>query len=327
MLLRQLQMSLKRMKSRVTQMTQVDAQRLMGAATQATLGTNNTLFPTDMSSLIAGSAVTQCEDFCNLRTPLNSTIMLNMPKLKELGLRMMDVAGIDISCSEQSSALICAIFGKNSGWVEALSDMLRVIKEPAVGDSMEGAISLAAKLDKFNEVYSVVKGPEGGFGTILDRAKARIPMWVVNRARNLLMAFAWLVSKITTKNRAKMVSGGGSAGIPWEQILDDFNHDVRSIAEARLPNRLQEGAVVYDKWCLRARKHAEGDEGVPLEFKPLSTKKVKGCFSFAWNGNCKYGDKCFGVHSVDATCPNGPSCKFFASARGCAFTGADSHDP
>jgi hypothetical protein len=36
--------------------------------------------------------MTQCEDYGNLRTPLNSTIMLNIPKLKELGLRKMDVA-------------------------------------------------------------------------------------------------------------------------------------------------------------------------------------------------------------------------------------------
>lgn len=271
--------------------------------------------------------MTQCEDYGNLRTPLNSTIMLNIPKLKELGLRMMDVAGIDITCSEQSTALICVIFGKNSGWVESLSNMLRVIKEPTVGESLEGAISLAAKLDKFNETYGVIKVPEGGFGALLDRAKERIPMWVVNRARNLLIAFARAVSESAIKNRAMTVSGDGSAVIPWNRILDDFNYDVRFIAEAQLPNRLQEGAVIYDKWRLSARKHADYDEGMPQEVKLSSSKKGKGCFSFAWSGNCKYGDKCFGIHSVDAACPNGPSCKFAASAKGCAFTGPNSHSP
>jgi hypothetical protein len=172
---------------------------------------------------------------------------------------------------------------------------------------MEGAISLAAKLDKFNETYDVVKVPEGGFSAILDRAKERIPMWVVNRARNLLMAFARTVAESTTKNRAKMVSGVGGAAIPWDRILDDFNYDVRFIAEAQLPNRLQEGAAVYDKWCLRARKHADYDEDMPQEVKLSSSKKGKGCFNFAWSENCKYGDKCFGIRSVDAACPNGPS--------------------
>jgi len=30
-----------------------------------------------------------------------------------------------------------------------------------------------------------------------------------------------------------MVSGVGGAAIPWDRILDDFNYDVRFIAEAR----------------------------------------------------------------------------------------------
>ena len=152
-------------------------------------------------------------------------------------------------------------------------------------------------------------------------------MWVVNRARNLLIAFARAVSESAIKNRAMTVSGDGSAVIPWNRSLDDFNYDVRFIAEAQLPNRLQEGAVIYDKWRLSARKHADYDEGMPQEVKLPSSKKGKGCFSFAWSGNCKYGDKCFGTHSVDAACPNVPSSKFAASAKGCAFTGSNSHNP
>ncbi len=99
-------------------------------------------------------------------------------------------------------------------------------------------------------------------------------MWVANRARNLLMAFARVVSECTTKNRAKIVSGDGGATIPWDRILDDFNYDVRFIAEAQLPNRLQEGAVVYDKWRHSAQKHADFDDDVPQEVKLPSSKKV-----------------------------------------------------
>jgi hypothetical protein len=269
--------------------------------------------------------MTQCEDFGNLRTALNATIMMNIPKLKELALRMMDVAGIEFSNSEQATSLIMLLVGKCSSWVEALNYSLRVIGE-STADSLEGAISFAGKFDKVNKIYKFVEMPEGGLTLILDQSKTKTPMRTCNRARNLLMALVWLVYKISTKNRANMISGDRSAGIPWGQVLDDFNYDVRSVAEGRLPGRLQEGATIYDKWCRKASKDAGSDGDAPLEVKMPSGHKGNGCFGFAWSGKCKYGDKCFGVHSLEAKCPNGPMCKFFASDRGCAFTGPDSHD-
>ena len=97
-LLRQLQIGSKRMKSRCSQaqVQPLALQRKMGADNQAMHSTNITLLPTDTSSLLAGSAMTQCEDFCFSRVTLNPTITSNIHKLKELGLRMMDVAGIEI---------------------------------------------------------------------------------------------------------------------------------------------------------------------------------------------------------------------------------------
>ena len=136
-----------------------------------------------------------------------------------------------------------------------------------------------------------------------------------------------MIFKISTKNRASIVSGSGIAEVPWAQMLDDFNYDVRFIAGAQLPSRLRDGAIICDKWCLKARKLADSDEDAIQEGKLPSSKKGNGCFSFAWGDKCKYGDKCFGVHSIQAKCPNGPTCKFFASTNGCVFKGADSHDP
>jgi hypothetical protein len=235
--------------------------------------------------------------------------MTNIHKLKELALRMMDVAGVEISGSEQATAIIMGLVGKGSSWLEALNILLRVIGEPAISDSLEGAISFASTFDKVNGIYNFVEVPEGGISSILDQSKKRVPRRTGNRARNLLLALAWLIYKTTTKNRANMVSGGGSAVLPWNQILEDFNYDVRAIAEERLPGRLREGVAVYNKWCLKARKDAESDEDAPQEAKLPFGSKGKGCFGFAWSGKCKYGDKCFGVHSMEAKCPNGPTCK------------------
>ena len=49
--------------------------------------------------------------------------------------------------TEQARALIIVKVGKSGSWVEALSNMLCVIGEPAVGDSVEWAITLATNLD------------------------------------------------------------------------------------------------------------------------------------------------------------------------------------
>ena len=49
--------------------------------------------------------------------------------------------------TEQARALIIVIVGKSGSWVEALSNMLCMIGEPALEGSVEGAITLATNLD------------------------------------------------------------------------------------------------------------------------------------------------------------------------------------
>ena len=330
MLLRQLQMWLHREKTRsmYNLKESLVPQRKRGARMAEDQSFRNpnqmSLVPTDTSSLIAGNILTACEEFVEGRTGIKPAIFLNIHKVKEAWSRMMAKADIEIFDVGQAGGIILLLVGKIDNWVEALNFMLCSASEVACFDSMETATFIVTNLDKLNHTYRFIDVPEGGFMKILERAKRRIQMRVHNRTRNILLALAWLFFKVAVKNRSNVAAGNTSTPLSWERELNDFNFDVHDIEEAHLPNRLRAGLPIYDKWTQKSHKYITFIDNEPPP--PLQAHK-KGCFDFVVGNKCKWRDKCWGVHSDQAKCPNGPSCKFISSSKGCAFKGPDSHDP
>jgi hypothetical protein len=267
----------------------------------------------------------ETEDFIDGKVEISARVFLSLQKMSELAPRMMAIAKIEANDKDTAKALLNVSVGATNNWGETCHLLLSsaAVEGGPVGfEDMEIFMAMLTNLDKFITTFDIIDIPAGGFMKMLELAKKRVHMRVPNRTRNLFLAFSLLIFKATTQNRASMSTGKKLSLSAWEAIIDEHEHDVRLIGEGGLSFRLQSGISMCHKWIQKIRK-AElfSEKDVEKETRGESF----GCRDFVVRGKCLRGNQCRMVHSDQAKCSYGPTCKFLSSEKGCFFKGPESH--
>jgi hypothetical protein len=322
-ILRQLHLELKRAQSQNKKGTRITTNTSPhcepGGGINATV--LSALVPTDTSSLIARSTMIETDDFIEGKVKISAKVFLSLQKMSELAPRMIAIAKIDEHDKDTAKALLTVSVGATNNWGETCHYLLAsaaVEGSPVCFEDMEILMVTLSNLDKFINTFDILNVPAGGFMKMLESAKKRVHMRVPNRTRNLFLAFSLLIFKASTQNRASMSTGKKLSISAWEAVIDEHEHDIRLIGEGGLSFRLQPGISMCHKWTQKMRK-------ADLFFEKDGEKGSFGCRDFVVRGKCLRGIQCKMVHSDQAKCSYGPSCKYLSSEKGCFFKGPESH--